>query len=63
MLLSGDLERPIFTNPFFFGKERNYLRAQISRIAQATAIVPKVVEDNEREIEDFVPEEGAEVQG
>ena len=67
MLLSGDLERPIFTNPFFFGKERNYLRAQISRIAQATAIVPKglhkVVEDNEREIADFVPEEGAEVQG
>lgn len=27
VLLTGDLERPIFTNPFFFGKEKNYLRA------------------------------------
>ena len=33
ILLTGDLERPIFTNPFYFGKEKNYLRAQISRIA------------------------------
>lgn len=30
---SGDLERKIITNPFFFGKEKHYLRAQIARIA------------------------------
>lgn len=27
VLLTGDLDRKIITNPFFFGKERNYLRA------------------------------------
>lgn len=27
VLFSGDLERDIFTNPFFFGKEKIYLRA------------------------------------
>jgi len=27
VLLTGDLERNIITNPFFFGKEKNYLRA------------------------------------
>lgn len=27
VLLTGDLERDIITNPFFFGKEKNYLRA------------------------------------
>lgn len=59
---SGDLERKIITNPFFFGTERNYLRAQIARIAHSTNIVPKglykLVEDNDREIEDNTPEEG-----
>jgi len=32
VLFTGDLERSIFTNPFFFGKEKHYLRAQLSRI-------------------------------
>ena len=27
VLFTGDLERTIFTNPFFFGKEKHYLRA------------------------------------
>ena len=27
VLLSGDLERPIFTNPFFDKKEKHFLRA------------------------------------
>jgi radial spoke head protein 4/6 len=27
VLLTGDLERSICTNPFFFGKEKHYLRA------------------------------------
>ena len=62
VMLTGDLERPIFTNPFFFGKEKHYLRAQIARISHSTTLVPKglfkTTEDNDREIEDFVPEEG-----
>lgn len=27
VMFTGDLERPIFTNPFFFGQEKHYLRA------------------------------------
>ena len=27
VLFTGDLERTIYTNPFFFGKEKDYLRA------------------------------------
>jgi radial spoke head protein 4A len=54
------------THPFFFGREKHYLRAQIARIIHSTTIVPKglhkVVEDNDREIEDFVPEDGQELQ-
>ncbi len=65
VLLTGDLERPIFTNPFFYGKEKHFLRVQIARIVHSTTIVPKglykVNEENKREIEDFVPEEGQEV--
>lgn len=40
---SGDLERDIITNPFFFGKEKHYLRAQIARISHSTTLVPKGV--------------------
>lgn len=62
VLFSGDLDRDIFTNPFFFGKEKIYLRAQIARITHSTVLLPKgvmrTVEDNEREIEDNAPEEG-----
>ena len=60
--LSGDLERPIITNPFFFKKEKHYLRAQIARISQSTTLVPKglykITEDNDKEIEEIVPESG-----
>mmetsp|Transcript_7261 Transcript_7261/g.5533 ORF Transcript_7261/g.5533 Transcript_7261/m.5533 type:complete len:146 (-) Transcript_7261:513-950(-) len=59
---TGDLERVIITNPFFFGREKHFLRSQIARISHCTTIVPKglfiVQEDNDREIADFVPEEG-----
>ena len=62
MIVSGNLERAIITNPFFFGKEKNFLRAQISRISQSTTLVPRglyrTVEDNDREIEDNTPEDG-----
>lgn len=40
VLFSGDLERKIITNPFFFGQEKHYLRAQIARIAHGTTVVP-----------------------
>lgn len=37
---SGNLERDIVTNPFYFRKEKHFLRAQISRIHHATKLVP-----------------------
>lgn len=59
---TGDLERKIMTNPFFFGLEMHYLRAQIARISHSTTIFPrkmwKLVEDSEREIEEAVDDEG-----
>ena len=62
ILFTGDLTRKIICNPFFFGTEAEYLRAQISRIQHSTAILPKgsmrLTEDNEREIEDNAPEDG-----
>ena len=62
VLLTGDLEKKIYTNPFFFGQEKHYLRAQIARISHSTTIIPKglfkTVEDNEKDIEEFVPDEG-----
>lgn len=55
VLFSGDLERTVYTNPFFFGKEKDYLRAQIARISHATTLCPKgeyrLSEDNPREVE------------
>lgn len=62
MSFTGNLERAILTNPFFFGKEKHFLRAQIARITHSTTLAPagifKLVEDSEREIEDNTPEEG-----
>jgi radial spoke head protein 4A len=59
---SGDLNRYINTNPFFFGTEKIYLRAQIARITQSTVLIPKgvmrTVEDNDRDVEENAPEEG-----
>lgn len=63
---SGDLERPIHTNPFFFGTEKIYLRSQIARISHSTTLAAKGVwkvgepEDEgvpSREIEENVPED------
>lgn len=63
VLFTGDLDRKIFTNPFFEGQEKHYLRAQIARIIQSTTLLPKglwkATEDSEtREIEAVEPEEG-----
>lgn len=62
---SGDVNRTICTNPFFFDTEKVYLRAQIARITQSTNIVPaglyKLGEENKREVEDNTQEvDGAE---
>lgn len=61
-MFTGDLEREIISNPFFFGKEMHYLRAQIARISHSTAICPdgskKLSEESERDIVDNDPEEG-----
>lgn len=66
VLFSGDLERDIICNPFFFGKEKHLLRAQIARISHSTALVPtgsyKINEEDERDIVEFVPEEDSKVE-
>lgn len=60
--LTGDLDRKIFTNPFFAKTEKFYLRAQIARISQSTSLVParvyRLVEDSNTEVEENTPEEG-----
>lgn len=65
VLFSGNLERDIICNPFFFGKEKHLLRAQIARITHSTMLVPKGLfrlnEENAREIEEAVGEEDAPV--
>lgn len=39
--MTGDLNREIDSNPSFPGKERHFLRAQLSRIFAATTVAPK----------------------
>ena len=64
VLFTGNLERPIQTNPYFFGQEKHYLRAQISRIIHSTTLYPKGLmkkdEDDEtgRKVVTNEPEEG-----
>lgn len=54
-MFKGDLEADVITNPFFFGKEKHLLKAQILRITHNTQILPKgqfiVREGEEREID------------
>ena len=58
---TGDLERQIYTNPYFKGKEKHYLRCQISRIYHGTKLVPSLnhynIEDPENPYRAFVPNE------
>jgi len=63
VLFSGNLEKQIFTNPYFEGQEKHYLRAQIARICHSTTLIPKgmmrpVEDDANREIEENTPEDG-----
>lgn len=39
-IISGDLDTRLVTNPEFDGKEKLFLRAQISRIAHGTTVCP-----------------------
>lgn len=61
MLFTGDLNRKIITNPFYFKTEKEYLRSVIARISFSTTIVPKGVykldEDEPSNIVKFEPEE------
>lgn len=66
MLFTGDLDRKIYTNPFFqHGCEKHYLRAQLSRMSHSTSLQPKGVsklEEDEGGERSFVvvPNEGEE---
>lgn len=42
-LFTGDLEAPLFCNPFFNGKEKHLLKCQILRITAACTIVPRTM--------------------
>ena len=59
---TGNLDQEIITNPFYFKKEKHFLRAQIARISFATTLVPAKIyvfdEENAGEIKENVPEEG-----
>ena len=63
ILFTGNTKREIFTNPFFFGKEEIYLRAQIARISFSTQLCPKTAfkfsnpEEEPRAIEPDLDEE------
>lgn len=60
-ILTGDLNRQIYSNPYFFGKEKHYLRCQIARIYHGTKLVPSVghftVEDPEQPFKQLTPSE------
>jgi len=60
VLFTGDLERDIITNPYFFGKEKHYLRSQIARISFSTTLIPKwqLRLSEEGEVEAIPEEEG-----
>lgn len=55
VMFTGDLNRKIITNPFFFGTEKEHLRAVIARISFSTTLMPKGMyqlnEDDPRQID------------
>jgi radial spoke head protein 4/6 len=56
-VFSGNLNKPIISNPWFNGKESDYLRCQIARISHNITIIPnigkyKVNETDKRELEE-----------
>ena len=61
-VMTGDLDKPVIQNPFFFGQEKHYLRAQVSRIVHNTTLLPRqcwrVTEDDPRAIEENTNDNG-----
>ena len=61
LIPTGNLEKQIYTNPYFKGKEKHYLRCQLSRIYHGTKLVPTLnhytVEDQENPYKAFTPVE------
>ena len=59
---TGNLDKEIITNPFYFKKEKDYLRAQIARITQTTKLMPanvyRLKEDDPTDVEENIPEDG-----
>lgn len=59
---TGDLNKRIYTNPYFEKTEKFFLRTQIARISQSTTLVPlnvyRLKEDEKNIIEENVPEDG-----
>ena len=60
-MLTGDLNRQIYTNPYFHGQEKHYLRCQLARIYHGAKLVPSVnhytVEDAESPFKPLTPSE------
>ena len=60
-IFTGELDRPIVSNPAFKGQEKHYLRCQIARIYHAAKLVPSVnhyvVEDPESQYKPLAPAE------
>lgn len=57
-IFTGNLNATIDSNPPFPGKERHFLRAQLSRISHATVLAPKGMyeTDDETGVEKFAEE-------
>ena len=61
-MLTGNLDAPVNSYPFFAGKERALLRAQIARITASTVLAPQGVfepkEDNSKIKVSFIRQRG-----
>lgn len=56
-IFTGDLNRPLYTNPHFPGLEKHFLRCQLARIYHGTKLVPSInhytIEDAENPFKPF----------
>ena len=58
-ILTGDLEADVEVYPFFKGKEKHLLRAQIARISHATTLTPKGLYTTSAETQEIIPADDA----
>lgn len=56
-MLTGDLNRRLVTNPEFNGREKEYLRAQLSRIVHSTTICPDGLYEKDEEGLGIIPKD------